>query len=209
MVSIHGAEAILRDDLILKSWKDRSKVDVSLEYPKHLGQFKVSPSCVGGLSIIEYGCGPVGGVLPYLEKAKRRVGVDILMAEYKGAGLLKKLKGVKMVRGDMADAKWTDEFDMAFCINALDHAVDASVPEKALWAMYQALRSGGQLYLHFHCRTSEQVDFKHLYAIDENWLLNVSDVIGFKVKSMDVFPSDPLNFVNERAYKTIVAELEK
>lgn len=209
MASVYGAQAILRDESILESWQERLRGNVSLDYLRHLALFSFSPSMADGLSVIEYGCGPVGGVLPLLDKALKRVGMDVLMEQYERTGLLKRPIGVHMLKGDMADAHWNGEFDVAFCVNTLDHAADEAVPEKALWAMYQALARGGRLYLHFHCRKPEQIDVKHLYAIDENWLLGTADVIGFKVGRMDIHPKDPLNFVNERAYKTIVAVLEK
>lgn len=209
MVSIYGASIENRNNRIIYGWGIRLEDRNTPNYWRYLELFSFNPEQASGDAIIDYGCGPFGGVLPLLNSAKRRVGVDVLMETYEKFDLLRNETGVEMVKCDMGDARWTNEFNHAFCVNALDHGVDDSMPEKALWAIYQALVPGGKLYLHFHERTPEQLNLMHLYSVNVPWLLEMADVIGFKVEKLDVFLSDPLNLVNTKDYKTIVGVLGK
>lgn len=92
------------------------------------------PGCV----IVDVGCGPLGGFLPYCS-AQYKIGVDPLADEY-----TKKYKVEKdiLMINSMAESipLLSQTADACYCINTLDHTMK---PYKVLEEIFRVLKTGG------------------------------------------------------------------
>ena len=93
-----------------------------------------------GGTAVDIGCGPLGGILPYVN-AKYKIGIDPLMHEY---GKLYSDSTDIILLASMAEKIHlvSATADACYCINVLDHT---SKPYQALAEIFRILKPGGYL----------------------------------------------------------------
>ncbi len=109
-------------------------------------------------SVLEIGCGPLGGVLPLITRAQRRVAVDPLCEAYREAGMLPLDSGIEFISEHFEEWKSSEKFDAIFAADALDHG------EMGFFLMprfAEMLTPGGRLYVHVNMRPAERLNALH------------------------------------------------
>jgi SAM-dependent methyltransferase len=125
---------------------------------------------LAGLSVCDYGSGPEG-VLHHI-RAQRRVAVDPLMPEYVRLGFcVNGRDGGIEARASMPD----EVFDVAFCMNMLDHTAD---PAAELRGLAAHLREGGTLVMVCDLRPAWKMDACHKLRITDDWLCETVRAVG-------------------------------
>jgi SAM-dependent methyltransferase len=100
--------------------------------------------------ILDAGCG-LGVFSFYLATCFPQanvVGVDLSLSAVRSAEYIHKKAGIPNVRfhaADITNVKWEDRFDLAVCVDILEHIED---DDAALVALYRSLRNEGVLVLH-------------------------------------------------------------
>jgi len=144
----------------LKYWKKTGLKKGAGIYERYVDAFAVKHHEFD--RVADVGCGPFGGVLPLLN-AKEKHGFDILADEYKS------LTGVQLIKYNLDAPPLQAGYDGVFCLNALDHC---SNPKDGLKHLQMFLVLGGELFLHVHLRTKEQLNKAHIHAFGELDLLD-------------------------------------
>lgn len=138
-------------------------------------------------SALDIACGPLGGVLPLLVRARRRVGVDPLCDEYRAAGILQADPGIEYVSAHFEEWNTEERFNAIFSADGLDHGELGFVLIPRLADM---LNPGGRLYLHVNMRAPDQLNAIHDHA------LNLSDLDAALARTQlielrrDIYPQD-------------------
>ncbi len=129
-----------------------------------------------GGAIIEIGCGPDAGFLPFTN-AKLKIGLDPLAKEY--SKNYKVNSDILMIHSIAEDIPLLSEsIDACYCINALDHMIR---PYKVLREIYRILKPGA--YLAFSV-----------------------DIGGTKGHPVKIFEKDLDNFFEKHPFKIIERE---
>jgi cyclopropane fatty-acyl-phospholipid synthase-like methyltransferase len=118
-------------------------------------------------SVLEIGCGPIGGFLPLITRARRRVGVDPLVDEYRKAGLLPADPGIDFVAAHFEQWETIERFDAIVAADSLDHGEMGFdlIPKIA-----ELLNPGGRFYLHVHLRPPERLNESHDHSLTSEGL---------------------------------------
>jgi len=156
--------------------------------------------------VLEVGCGPLCGCLPYM-RAKRRTGIDPLWKAYKKEKLAKQAKGVKVVSAKIEEIDCTrlkrKMFDTIISANSLDHGDDAFVAVQKIAAH---LRTGGNFYLYVHLRMKNQLNLGHDDFITLPALQNTANASGLRERWISTWPADP---TDKSPYRTLIGRWEK
>ena len=100
--------------------------DIKLEFPNG--------------TIVDIGCGPDGGFLPFA-KAEQKIGLDPLANEYaKSYPTDKDLLMISAIAEKIP--LLSESVDACYCVNALDHMIH---PHKVMKEIYRILKKGGYL----------------------------------------------------------------
>jgi SAM-dependent methyltransferase len=185
-----------KDDYELDYWLRVKDVDLSGRYKSMVELFNLSED-VG--DILDVGCGPRGGILPYV-KGNKKVGLDPLIQGYRDNELLS--EGIDFVQGTAEEPNITDLFDTIVCANALDHGNSTFQSIKSLSKL---LRSGGKLYIHVHLREFEQLNEGHDHLMPLSGFEDVVRETRLTKRWEIIYADDPL----EHCYRTLVCCLEK
>ena len=96
--------------------------------------------------ICEIGCGPFG-IIYFINKAKKKYGVDPLINFYKEIGILKPKDDVILINtaGESVEQIEDKTIDIVICYNVLDHVLN---PKKVLSEINRILNNRGILYFH-------------------------------------------------------------
>jgi SAM-dependent methyltransferase len=136
-------------------------------------------------SVLDVGCGPLGGFLPMIDAAVK-VGVDPLIEEYRRA---------RIFGGDDAEAQYfscrleefqtAKKFDAVLCADALDHG---DLGFHCIPKLAGFLNPGGRLYLHVHLRPKALLNVGHDHQLKEDDLdKNLENLVEVKRK---IYPQD-------------------
>lgn len=126
------------------AWREHLKPDPRAESARHFKELGLSLEQFQGKDVIEVGCGATGVVF-YLPEARRRVGIDpAAPAIIKWTGGRASVDLVLAWGEALPFADGT--FDVAFCINCLDHT---EAPEAVVREIARVLRPGGTFVFHF------------------------------------------------------------
>jgi SAM-dependent methyltransferase len=138
-------------------------------YENYLRLFGVDAGSLAGKVVLDFGSGPLGGVLSVLGPAGvAGHAVDVLAGEYNDLRASPvPIEPVVDYRTALAD----DSCDVCFCTNALDHDPR---PERVVGEIARLLKPGGLLYLHVHRRREDQLNKAHRFVVTEpivrSWL---------------------------------------
>lgn len=149
----------VKDRYELDYWKQADVNERISEYRAYLAAWEYQQA----ESVIEIGCGPLGGCLSLVE-AGRKVAVDPLIDEYARLGLLK-LDDITASYGVGVEQFSADgQFDAVITANAIDHGeLDFSIIPK----LASFLNPGGRLYVHVHLRPEGKLNEGHDHALKE------------------------------------------
>lgn len=172
--------------------------DKNLQYLQCLHSPKEFP----GEVVVDIGCGPFGGVLPYV-KAQKRIAVEPLYEKYREENLWKAEAGIE-VRACFAEEMdlASDSVNVVFACNSLDHG--ESILD-ALREVARILIPGGRFFLHVHCRTKQQLNKGHRQAFGPADLLLMARQAGLEPVRWDVYERDPV----EGKYKAFIGDFRK
>ena len=139
-----------------------------------------------GLDVIDVGSGPEG-ILHYIGSAGRKVAADPLMAAYCNAGYRVDANGVEAVciEGEKLSQLGPERFDVAFCLNCLDHCRD---PAKVLREIYKTLKQTGTIVLCVDMREPEDCDDLHKIRLDQQWIRKTLAECGFETETVALVP---------------------
>ena len=148
-------------------------------------------------SILEWGCGPFGGVLPYVD-ALIKYGYDPLADEYR------KLSYYPFIFNEVPDIK----FDCILTVNAIDHGdSDFSV----IKTLMNLLNDNGNLYIHVHLRRDEQLNSGHDHQLTYDDFVRETEgltIISFKIHGIDPLPASNDPNIREQ-YTALMAHIRK
>lgn len=150
-------------------------------------------------SVVEVGCGPFGGCLPFIG-ANEKSAVDVLNPAYWRAGfrMPEDILRFPATLSEFATARH-EEFQAAICYNLLEHG-DLSF--KDLADFRTILARGGELYLMESMRTEAQLNMAHNHRLTlEDFALNLE---GWGVQTLRVLPADPPMFDYPRICAVLV-----
>lgn len=131
-----------------------------------------------GRRLIDVGSGPVG-VLHHVGGAARKVATDPLMTRFMLAGYPVAAMGVDVFDIEGEDlSSIGEQFDVAFCLNALDHCRD---PAAVLRAISGVLARHGTFALCVDMREPETIDALHKLRITEEWTRQAIADAGMRI----------------------------
>ncbi len=131
-------------------------------YDNYLRLFGLDKDELTGLTICDFGCGPLGGIPSVLPDVKVAYPLDVLADEYNKWGACRfHIYPVRDYRTPLPD----HICDVCFCTNALDHVPE---PVRVATEIARLLKPGGSLYLHVHLRRSDQLNKAHRYVVSED-----------------------------------------
>jgi len=143
-------------------------------------------------SILEIGCGPLGGILPFFlahrldpDAQPRRVGVDPLIEEYWALGNLP--SGPEYISAHFEEWQTEERFDAIFAIDALDHG---EMGLALLPKIESLLNPGGRFYLHLHFRPDARLNEIHDHKMtveDLDYWLSRTNLVELR---RDWYPRD-------------------
>jgi len=140
-------------------------IKMKKQYNQYLKLFNISND-FGEKTVLDIGCGPFGGMLSII-KAKRKIGIDPMMNDYKKEFKDKiNLDSIEVRNEFVEDITLpTNIADVIFCVNALDHFLS---PPKVVRQIHRLLKKGGVFYLYVHLKTKEELDsYAHVWAFSE------------------------------------------
>lgn len=138
--------------------------------------------------VLEIGCGPLGGMLPLLQHASRRVGIDPLVEDYQAAGILLPDPGIEYVAAHFGTAWETAErFDAIISTDSLDHG---DMGLHLLPKIVGLLAPRGRFYLHLHFRPADKLNESHDHSMTEPDLRMHLAESGLVIVSERWFPND-------------------
>ena len=180
----------VKDKYEMSYWLSEKGNDLSWRYKKIIEFFDIR-WCE---SIIDIGCGPLMGILPYVDSPKK-TGVDPLMDEYEKEGL--RVQGITGINSKLEDIKTRRKYETTVCINAIDHGdLDFSYIPKLMSF------TTGKLYLLCHLRTPEQLNEGHDHSLTIDDFLKFTEKYCIKYSLHD---SDPIDGAN---YQTLTATIQ-
>lgn len=178
-----------KDVYEMSYWLSERGNDLSWRYKKILEFFGIN-KCN---SVIDLGCGPLMGVLPYIESPDK-YGLDPLLDEYKNNGLL--TSDIHGINSKLEDFNPKRSYETTFCINAIDHGdLDFSYIPKIMSFTDKTL------YLLCHLRKPEQLNEGHDHQLTiDDFLKNTSKyTVEYKLHD-----SDPIDGC---VYQTLTAKI--
>jgi hypothetical protein len=202
-----------KDKMELEWWQSVKNRDHSVRYIKALELFGLKPFENVGLCSIDWGCGPLGGVLPYV-KSQIKYGVDPLWDEYSNEIIdlcdIRILDLMLNTPDEIFSENYNGQFDTIFSVNAIDHG-DSNF--EILYKFQYLLDRGGMAYIHVHLRTKEQLNEGHDHCLTDEQLDEVLSRSKFEVISRNYFDTDPLpwsdNTEETDKYRTLIIILKK
>lgn len=120
--------------------------------------------------VADIGSGPLGGVFCKF-KWPVMVAVDPLWDEYHRRFFNFIPKDIKILKGT-AESLPEDDFDIIWAVNSLDHSGDL---ERSMKHLIQCLAPNGNLLLHIHMRTKNQLNKAHKMIVAEEQLRSYCD----------------------------------
>ncbi len=150
-----------KDLLELKFWITCNMAEERAKQPLYLEAFEF-PGLGYGSSVLEIGTGPHWGVLPLLEEAGRKVGVDPLYVEYWKLGILDAWGDIIRIEEPFELWDTTETFDVIVSANSLDHG---DMGFHLLPKISRLLNPGGKFYLHVHLRPAALLNLIHDHAL--------------------------------------------
>lgn len=138
-------------------------------------------------SILEIACGPLGGILPLLIRAKRRVGIDPLCDEYRACGLMSDAPGVEYISAHYEEWATDEKFDAVFACDALDHGEMGFFLVPKLASM---LNPGGRLYVHVNLRPTSKLNAIHDHKLTIEQLDAALKKTALVELRRDIYPED-------------------
>lgn len=185
----------------LEYWRKRGMKLGGRKNLQYLQYFQV-PKEYKDQTIIDIGCGPFGGVLPFL-KAGRRIVVEPLYKNYCNEGFWKANPEIEVCACFAEQMDLTDSsVHAAFACNSLDHG------ESILHALHEVARvlvAGGRFFLHVHCRSRRQLNEGHRQSFGPGSLLVMARDAGLICKRWQVYHRDPIN----GQYKAFIGKFQK
>ena len=141
--------------------------------------------------LVDVGSGPEG-ILHVLE-AKRKVAIDPLMKQFREMGYPVNSGDVETYCMPGEDLDVLDFLaDVAFCLNALDHAKD---PGRVLDHIHNLLVPGGKLLLVVDMREVKDLDVYHKLSLDHRSLRN--ELSGYSDVDQWIVPHQKPNPVRQ------------
>ena len=129
-------------------WQKTGLALGTTRYNRYLHLFGLDEDSLAGLTVCDFGCGPFGGVLSVLRGVKDGYPVDVLAATYNGWGEAR--FPIRPVNPATCETHLPGGVcDAVFCLNALDHADNATDMRAEL---FRIAKRGGTLYLFCHVR---------------------------------------------------------
>lgn len=151
-VAWKGQQRYELDYTLKYQWKE----DWKKIYRHYLKDFFEIDGCFPDKVVVDVGCGPIG-VISVIE-AKKRVGMDPLMDEYKK--IYEMEPGVEYFKSKAEDIKLPKNYaDIVFYVNVLNHVQD---PEKTLAEIARILKPFGTMYFDVH-ENPVSVGHPHLF----------------------------------------------
>jgi ubiquinone/menaquinone biosynthesis C-methylase UbiE len=119
-------------------------------FPDHwkriVSEFIGDPESIPPCTIVEVGCGPHGIVRYLFENARFKIGLDPLIGRFKDGPVADCRTAYVAAIGETIPVK-DEAADLVFCINVLDHVMDADEILREIW---RVLKPGGRFLLEVH-----------------------------------------------------------
>lgn len=153
-------------------------------------------------TVADIGCGPFGGVLPFL-KACRRIAVEPLYEKYREQGFWKAETEIEVCSSFAEEMSLkTSSVDVIFACNSLDHG--ESILD-ALQEVSRVLTEKGRFFLHIHCRSPKQLNEGHRQSFGPADVLLMARKVGLFCNWWQIYRRDPVN----GSYKAFIGEFQK
>jgi len=166
------------------------------KYRAYLDYFGLAPDDLTGKVVADVGAGPRGGILSVIAPSVGVV-VDPLISEYVAAGVYSPPPGTVSVERHIQALEPGDlpVCDFIVCTNALDHhtgTVSTGEHLSGIDTMTSALRVGGTLLVHVHCRAHDDLDFGHDTSITAESLILKARSAGLWIHKSMLHACDPV-----------------
>lgn len=140
---VRGAPSKKRDEE-LTFWRSRKDAEGTLQSEHYEAQYTqlvgLERSFYAGKDVLDLGCGPRGS-LTWMAEARRRVGLDPLVDDYRALGI--DAHPMEYVAGAAEDMPFDDEsFDVVTSFNSLDHVDDL---DRTIGEIKRVLRPQGHV----------------------------------------------------------------